>query len=54
MIGCGTIIVSETEACNAILEKSDRVTLSVQDTEHTRQLVGETLIMIEAVCRGGV
>lgn len=53
MIGCGSVIVSETEACNAILEESDKITLSVEDTQETRQLVGNTLIMIDHVCRGG-
>ena len=54
MIGCTNMIVSETEACSAIVEKSDKVMLSRTDHPDSRQSVGELLIMIDAVCKGGV
>ena len=54
MIGCGTVIVSETEACNAIVEKADAVMLSRTDHPDSRQSVGELLIMIDGVCRGEI
>lgn len=54
MIGCTNMIVSETEACSAIVEKSDKVVLSRTDHPESRQSVGELLIMIESVCKGNV
>ena len=54
MIGCATTIVSETEACNAIIEKSDNVMLSTTDHPQTIQSVGELLIMVDAVCKGDI
>ena len=54
MIGCGSVIVSETEACNAIVEKADAVMLSRTDHPATIQSVGELLIMVDSVCEGNV
>jgi hypothetical protein len=54
LIGCASMTVSETEACNAILSKSETVELSRTDYPKTIQSVGELLIMIDGVCKGEV
>ena len=54
MIGCGSVIVSETEACNAIVEKANAVMLSSTDHPDSIQSVGELLVMIDGVCEGNV
>ena len=52
LIGCTGTIVSETKACDAIIEKADAVMLSRTDHPETIQSVGELLIIVEAACGG--
>lgn len=52
MIGCAPMIVSETEACKAIVEKADAVMLSRTDHPESIRTVGELLIMVDGVCEG--